>query len=95
MEISKDKKSIFLESTKGTQKCVLMVTCHWDQSQPPKTSKTPTLSFLDQKYSVAILSYPSNGQRQTEPGTANPQNSFGTFQFTYCSSQLGTTTIYI
>lgn len=30
MEMPKDNKSVLLESTKGTQKCVLMPTCHWN-----------------------------------------------------------------
>lgn len=30
MEMPKDNKSVLLESTKGTQKCALMPTCHWN-----------------------------------------------------------------
>jgi hypothetical protein len=39
----------------------------------------PTLSFLDQKYSEAILSYPSNGQRQIGPGTKLLRTPLGLF----------------
>lgn len=52
--------------------------------------KDPHLELPWSEYSEAILSYPSNGQRQIGLGTTNTQNSFGTFQFTHCLHQLGT-----